>query len=69
MACTFFPEGDWAHCCRDHDKAYKKGSGIPRKQADEALRDCAIAGGRPNVAKFLYRGTRMFGWLFYKGDK
>ncbi len=69
MTCTLFPEGDWGHCCGEHDKAYAKGSGVPRKQADEALRDCAIAGGRPHVAKLLYAGTRAFGWLFYRGDK
>lgn len=69
MACTFFPEGDWKPCCQIHDEQYSKGSKVPRKVADRALRDCVASSGHPRIAKVMYAGIRSFGWMFYKGNK
>ena len=64
--CTMFPEGDWSDCCKQHDLDYAKGSGVSRKVADLKLKRCIRSGGKPKLAKVVYVGVRLFGWLFYR---
>ena len=54
-------------CCKAHDEAYAKGSGIPRGEADKALYQCVKANGRPWRAAAMYGVVRAFGWIFYRG--
>lgn len=51
-------------CCERHDQAYH-GSGMTRKQADDALYYC-IAQERPTFAYAVWLGVRLFGWAFYR---
>lgn len=69
MACTFFPEGNWASCCGMHDRHYEEDSKVSRKDADRQLRDCVAATGHPWTAKMMYAGVRTFGRFLYKGIK
>lgn len=52
-------------CCEGHDKAYH-GSGLTRKQADDALYACLVQ-ERPKFAYAAWVIVRTFGWMFYKG--
>jgi len=66
--CSYFPEGTsenqnlWLECCVQHDYAYwKGGTEEQRLQADEELRDCVVAAGRPDVAEIMLAGVRVGG--------
>jgi len=63
--CTFWPDGNWGHCCLLHDLAYDLG--IPRGQADAELYQCIIdATGLGWLATLMFAGVTLFGWIFYK---
>jgi hypothetical protein len=66
--CSDFPDGTsedqdlWLECCQQHDYAYwKGGTEEQRRQADEDLRDCVAAVGRPDIAELMLLGVRVGG--------
>ena len=64
--CSCFPDLDYGDCCVDHDRIYwRGGSPDQRRAADEALRQCIAAKGRPVLARAMYWGVRIggHGWL------
>ena len=38
--CTFFPEGNWTKCCKEHDEAYTAQRG--KLKADLAIAKCVF---------------------------
>ncbi len=87
--CSLFPDGTvderklWLHCCREHDRAYWRGGPkAERLSADQALRACVEAVGRPKTAALMLKGTRAggtpylptpfrwgYGWRWLRGYK
>lgn len=64
--CSCFPDLDYADCCVAHDRVYwQGGSPEQRRAADEALRRCIAAKGRPMLAHVVFWGVRLggHGWL------
>jgi len=63
--CSLFPDGDWGHCCVEHDKAYFfGGTKQQRRAADNKLYECVKAkGGRKHqfIAKMMWIGVRVGG--------
>ena len=67
--CSWWPDGDWTDCCRQHDRQYgTAGKGAPnrtpgmtRRRADAELRACVAAKGHPVVAWIMWAGVRLFG--------
>jgi hypothetical protein len=61
-----FPDLNYGDCCVDHDRVYWQG-GTPdqRREADDALRQCIAAKGRPMLSHVVYWGVRLggHGWL------
>ncbi len=66
--CTHFPDGDYADCCVEHDKAYfAGGSWKMRWRADKKLYQCVAAkkGFRHKlIAPVMWAGVRVFGAPF-----
>ena len=64
--CSCFPDLNYGDCCVDHDRVYWQG-GTPdqRRVADDALRQCIAAKGRPMLSHVVYWGVRLggHGWL------
>ena len=69
MSCTHSPNGDFNHCCIEHDAYYSDGS-ISRLEADNKLFKCIVSKkGRSIinqawhvVVAFVYwLGVRLFG--------
>jgi len=88
--CNLFPDGTisdgakWCECCLRHDIAYwQGGTEEERKQADVALRDCALERtGDKALAETMYLGVRSgghpayftwyrwaYGWPYGRGYK
>lgn len=70
--CSVFPDGNlidnkkWLNCCVSHDFAYWKGGTYDeRKEADEALKQCVIGIGEPELAELMYLGVRMGGSPYF----
>jgi len=66
--CTWWVDNGWQDCCCQHDDDYKYGE-IPRKQADQDLKDCVEASGHPEVSKWMYYGVRIGGkipWINHR---
>jgi hypothetical protein len=66
--CSAFPDGTfqenalWLDCCVEHDRAYwMGGTREERAAADQALRDCVTAVGRPHIAALMLAGVRVGG--------
>lgn len=55
---------DWSECCRLHDLAYD--AGLPRLAADLALEACVTAAGAPLIARLMFAGVALFGWIAYQ---
>jgi len=66
--CTHFPDGDYADCCFEHDKAYYVGgSWKMRWRADKKLYQCVAAkrGFKHKlIAPIMWAGVRVFGVPF-----
>jgi hypothetical protein len=66
--CTNFPDGDYADCCFEHDKAYYVGgSWKMRWRADKKLYQCVAAkkGFKHKlIAPIMWAGVRVFGVPF-----
>ena len=69
MSCTHTPNGDFNHCCIEHDSYYEDGS-ISRLESDNKLFKCII--NKPDrfilnqawhfiVASVYWFGVRIFG--------
>ena len=57
-------------CCAVHDKYYKdENTIISRKIADIRMRQCVEKSGNPKIAYLMYITVRLFGWLYWKGNK
>lgn len=67
--CTLFFGGAHEACCAQHDQDYAPGSGVPRRNADIYLLQCAVANDRPWRGIVMFVAVRMFGWIFYRGGK
>lgn len=87
--CSVFPDGTikqqslWVSCCIRHDLAYWKGGTFEeRQQADQALEQCVIDIGRPEIASIMHMGVRVggspffptsyrwgYGWSYLRGYK
>ena len=69
--CTAFPEGWWAHCCANHDKAYTLQTG--KVEADVQLFKCVADSGYavPSflIAALMFVAVSTFGFMFYKKKK
>jgi len=67
--CTWFPNGNWIECCRDHDygcaDAECQQSAAMRLAADRELLRCVTAKGHPVIARIMYLGVRA--WAILKG--
>jgi hypothetical protein len=67
--CTWFPDGDYAECCAEHDREYFFGGSLrERKASDKKLRRCVIS-KRPGwkrelLANIMYAGVRIGGVHF-----
>jgi hypothetical protein len=70
--CSAFPDGTyeekelWHSCCVVHDLAYwVGGSADEREAADQALKTCVEAVGKPAIAGLMLAGVRVGGtpWL------
>lgn len=64
--CTFFPDGDYADCCLEHDRDYYRGgTKAERKASDKRLQRCIRGKGHKYVSKLMYLGVRLGGgsWL------
>lgn len=58
--CSMWPDGKILECCIEHDIQYWCASTqISRKEADQALRDCAREHSGPANAFMVYWGSRM----------
>jgi hypothetical protein len=87
--CSLFPDGTsqakdaWLHCCEAHDRRYWiGGTEEDRMSADLDLRSCVAATGRPELADWMLKGTRIgggpyvpagfrwgYGWSYLRGYK
>ncbi|MFC3853233.1 hypothetical protein ACFOSD_10350 [Salinispirillum marinum] len=87
--CSSFPNGTlqqnelWLSCCVTHDYAYWQGGTYQeRLMADQALEDCVVAVGEPEIARLMLAGVRVggtpflptrfrwgYGWPFPRGYK
>ena len=73
MSCTNAPNGDFNHCCQEHDAYYSDGS-ISRLEADNRLFKCILRKDRTFinmlwhvvVASVYWVGVRLFGKGKYK---
>ena len=66
MSCTGFPEGDYSHCCKDHDKAYK--FGFNKTVADLQLALCVAAKRHwysGALSLLMLSAVLTLGWLFW----
>lgn len=67
--CSLFPDGDYADCCVEHDKAYYfGGTSKQRRAADKKLYKCVAAKKgfhHKIIAPIMWLGIRTFGvsWL------
>jgi len=66
--CSAWPDGTlvekdlWQRCCTAHDKSYwQGGTYAERKSADEELKTCVAAVGKPAVAAIMLAGVRVGG--------
>lgn len=55
--CTWFPDGNYADCCVEHDKDYYFGGSLKeRKASDKKLRECVRSKGKGWKRNFLANG-------------
>ena len=64
---------DWGHCCEQHDSGYggfelAYDRAAYRLMCDEALRDC-VDKEMPGMGSLMFRGVRLFGWIFMGSAK
>ncbi len=68
--CSLFFDGNWGHCCVEHDKTYFfGGTKAERKAADRKLYECIKATGgcgKKMIAGMMYMGVRIGGVGFLK---
>jgi hypothetical protein len=69
--CTGFPDGNYADCCKAHDKDYFfGGTRAERKGSDQRLKECVLSKGsgwkRRFLANAMYLGVRVGGVGFLK---
>lgn len=68
--CSLFFDGNWGHCCVEHDKTYFfGGTKAERKAADRKLYECIKATGgcgKKAIAGMMYVGVRIGGVGFLK---
>lgn len=74
MSCSNSPNGDFNHCCQEHDAYYGDGS-ISRLEADNKLFKCIIKERDRSfinqiwhtlvVAPLYWLGVRVFGAMHY----
>ncbi|MFZ1702262.1 MAG: hypothetical protein WAU71_15680 [Pyrinomonadaceae bacterium] len=69
-SCSWFPDGNWADCCYEHDKEYWiGGANSVRKAADKRLKQCVREKNKGWKGRWLsnamYMGVRLGGvhWL------
>ncbi len=59
--CSMWPNGNWTHCCIEHDFAYWCGGDISqRKMIDKKLGEC-INDVIPGLGTIVYLGVRVGG--------
>jgi hypothetical protein len=64
-ACSLFPDGNYAACCVEHDKAYYfGGSSKERKTADNMLYECVRKKRNKFTARLMWFGVRIGGVSF-----
>lgn len=62
--CSFWPDGKYGSCCKQHDECYSKGGDRhDRKKCDVELKECLSEKANPSMAWVMYIGVRIFGWL------
>lgn len=62
--CTLFPDGDYCHCCVEHDKDYYfGGTEKERRASDKRLYRC-VKQKNKFVAGLMYLGVRIGGVSF-----
>lgn len=60
--CSMFPDGDYADCCVEHDKAYFfGGTKAERRAADKKLYQCVRAKGHKYISGMMWLGVRIGG--------
>lgn len=69
--CSSFPNGTleqkelWLSCCEVHDYAYWVGGTYQQRlDADDALQQCVVAVGEPEIAQLMLAGVRVGGTPF-----
>ncbi len=70
--CSSFPDGTrqentlWLSCCEEHDRAYWKGGTFQQRlDADNQLKDCVAAVGKPKTALLMLAGVRVGGSPYF----
>ena len=70
--CSVFPDGTWTQnnlwlqCCLKHDYDYWKGGSEDERQAsDQALKQCVIDLGEPEIAELMLAGVRAGGGPYW----
>ncbi len=62
--CTWWPDREWQDCCCQHDVDYRfRPDGIGKCEADRYLKECVTASGHPTMAKWMWHGVAIIGWL------
>ncbi|MFZ7342968.1 hypothetical protein [Avibacterium volantium] len=56
-------------CCHQHDRDYGINGTVSRKEADERFLQCMLKNKRPILGRVLYGLVRVFGGIWFKGEK
>ena len=62
--CTLWPEGNWAKCCKRHDRRYAN-KRIGKIAADMLLYRCVKRKRGRYIASIMFIGVSLGGWYFY----
>lgn len=58
--CTMFVDGNWGHCCLDHDLRYWIGGTIEEQNtSDNKLRSCVLDAAGSFWANLIFHGVRL----------
>lgn len=62
--CSFWPDGKYGSCCKQHDIDYTAGGNWrDRRAADKKLRDCIAKKQGRLMAWTMWIGVRCVGWM------
>ena len=66
--CTLSPEGNWAECCKRHDRRYEN-KRLTKWQADKLLYRCVKRKSNAFIGSLFFIGVTIGGhWSYYKAQ-